>query len=94
MKAAVAWVAGTGHSIAAWWNRPESHALVVVQAGQALVTSPDLNLRKSPHPKATLLRALHQDEKVTVLDQTGKWWKVEDSSGSVGWALGRHLEMR
>jgi uncharacterized protein YgiM (DUF1202 family) len=45
----------------------------------------DVNLHDQPSGSATVIRVLKTGEKLTLVGQSGAWYKVTDTAGVIGW---------
>ncbi|MHA6483007.1 C40 family peptidase [Paenibacillus sp. strain BS8-2] len=54
-----------------------------------------VNMRTAPSSSASVIRMLKKGEQISVLEQTGSWYKVSDSSGKTGYisASTKYTEM-
>lgn len=58
------------------------------------VTATKLNLRKGPGTKNAIINSLSKGQKVTVLDTTKDWYKVETSKGIQGWVSDTYVTFK
>jgi hypothetical protein len=56
----------------------------------ARVTAYSLNMRATPN--GTVIHWLYQDQTVTVMDSTGKWWKIS-AYNTTGYAHSTYMEI-
>lgn len=52
----------------------------------------NLNFRKGPSTDEKIISVLQTGEKVKILSQSNGWYKVQNSSGKVGWAYGKYIK--
>ncbi len=50
-----------------------------------------LNLRRGPGTRYAIKMRMYNNERVEVLESSGKWLKVRHESGTIGWAYSRYL---
>ena len=50
-----------------------------------LVVANELNLRAEAMTTATIIKKLKKDEKLTLIEKSSSWYKVQDATGAIGW---------
>ncbi|MBF9221331.1 SH3 domain-containing protein [Hymenobacter ruricola] len=64
--------------------------------GMATVTDPDgyVNVRQAPGTAAAVVGRAANGDKITVLDNTGKWWHLETRTGTRGFVFANRVTLR
>lgn len=57
------------------------------------VTDDSLNVRKGAGTNYDVVTTLKKDTVVTLLDDSGDWYKIKTSNGTVGWVDGSHVKL-
>lgn len=50
-----------------------------------LVVANELNLRAEAMTTSTIIKKLKKDDKLTLIEKSSSWYKVQDATGAVGW---------
>ena len=51
-----------------------------------------MNFRKGPSTDEKIISVLQTGEKVKILSQSNNWYKIQNTSGKVGWAYGKYIK--
>lgn len=52
----------------------------------------NLNFRKGPSTDEKIISVLQTGEKVKILSQSNNWYKIQNTSGKVGWVYGKYIK--
>jgi len=75
-----------------WPATPEPARLPTGQLCATVTAIKAVHLRTGPSEKAEHIQYLTNGEEVRVLDPAGRWWKIQTSAGTTGYANSRYLQ--
>ena len=76
------------------WISGEYISVKEANLGTGVVTVEVLNLRSKPNTSSDVVSKLKQNDKVTLLERSGEWYKVKTSNGDIGWASSEYITIR
>ncbi|MCX8131746.1 MAG: SH3 domain-containing protein [Clostridia bacterium] len=71
--------------------KPEEKKTV---SGTGVVKAETLNVRSKADLSAGVVAKLKEGEKVSILDQSGEWYKIKTSDGEVGWVYAEYISTK
>jgi len=67
-------------------QKTEPSPISIVESEKLTITATTGRIRKEPSLKSQVLSALKKDEKVSVLERKGEWYRVQSAADKSGWA--------
>jgi uncharacterized protein YgiM (DUF1202 family) len=76
-------------------KKPAPSKTSTATAGKKVQILSNVNLHEQPSGSATVIRVLRTGEKLTLVGQSGAWYKVTDTAGVIGWVsdLARYTKL-
>lgn len=76
------------------WISGEYISVKEASLGTGVVTVEVLNLRSKPNTSSDVVSKLKQNDKVTLLERSGEWYKIKTSGSDIGWASSEYITIR